>query len=162
MNKGITLIILVITIIVLMILAGTTVIIGFNIIEQTNKEDLNMQLAMVNNSVLEQYTKYIRSKDASYLIGTKYGVTDNYIHTVTNKIGVNLISIPNSYSEDLKCYYQLSDVQLKQIGIENSKYTYIVNYLTGEVINETKAQEGERYYMYSRSKFNVTDDVTAF
>ena len=74
-------------------------------------------------------------------------------------MGIELIQIPSNYAEDLTSYYQLSTLQLKQMGIEDSKYTYIVNYLTGEVINQTKALAGEKYYMYSRSYFdgNITD-----
>ena len=159
MNKGITLITLIITFIVLMILAGTATIIGSDMVEKTKQQDLNRQLTMVNNAILEQYTKYIKTKDTSYLIGTKYQKADNYMQEIISKIGVELIQIPNSYAEDLKSYYQLSVSQLNQIGVQDSKYTYIVNYLTGEVINETKALAGEKYYMYSRSHFdgNITD-----
>ena len=159
MNRGITLIVLIITLVVLSILAGTTTMVSLDIIEKTEQQDLNRQLAMVNNSVLEQYTKYIKTKDANFLIGTRYEKSDSYIQNITEKIGIELIQIPDSYSTDLKCYYKLSVSQLNEIGVENSEYTYIVNYLTGEVINETKALENKKYYTYSRSNFNtnVTD-----
>ena len=71
MNRGITLIVLIITLVVLSILAGTTTMVSLDIIEKTEQQDLNRQLAMVNNSVLEQYTKYIKTKDANFLIGTR-------------------------------------------------------------------------------------------
>ena len=35
-------------------------------------------------------------------------------------------------------YYELSQVQLKSIGVNNAEDTYIVNYKTGEVINKTQ------------------------
>ena len=159
MNKGITLITLIITCIVIMILVGATTIVGFDIVEKAEQQETNKQLAAVGNAVLEQYTKYIKTKDTTYLIGTKYKKTDSYIQETINKVGIELVQIPSNYAEDLVSYYQLSTLQLKQMGIEDSKYTYIVNYLTGEVINQTKALAGEKYYMYSRSYFdgNITD-----
>ena len=159
MNKGITLITLIITCIVIMILVGATTIVGFDIVEKAEQQETNKQLAAVGNAVLEQYTKYIKTKDTTYLIGTKYKKTDSYIQETINKVGIELVQIPSNYAEDLTSYYQLSTLQLKQMGIEDSKYTYIVNYLTGEVINQTKALAGEKYYMYSRSYFdgNITD-----
>ena len=159
MNKGITLITLIITCIVIMILVGATTMIGFDIVEKAEQQETNKQLTAVGNAVLEQYTKYIKTKDTTYLIGTKYKKTDSYIQETINKVGIELVQIPSNYAEDLVSYYQLSTLQLKQMGIEDSKYTYIVNYLTGEVINQTKALAGEKYYMYSRSYFdgNITD-----
>ena len=159
MNKGITLITLIITCIVIMILVGATTMIGFDIVEKAEQQETNKQLTAVGNAVLEQYTKYIKTKDTTYLIGTKYKKTDSYIQETINKVGIELVQIPSNYAEDLVSYYQLSTLQLKQMGIEDSKYTYIVNYLTGEVINQTKALVGEKYYMYSRSYFdgNITD-----
>ena len=159
MNKGITLITLIITCIVIMILVGATTIVGFDIVEKAEQQETNKQLAAVGNAVLEQYTKYIKTKDTTYLIGTKYKKTDSYIQETINKVGIELVQIPSNYAEDLVSYYKLSTLQLKQMGIEDSKYTYIVNYLTGEVINQTKALAGEKYYMYSRSYFdgNITD-----
>ena len=159
MNKGITLITLIITCIVIMILIGATTMVGFDIVEKAEQQETNKQLAAVGNAVLEQYTKYIKTKDTTYLIGTKYKKTDSYIQEIINKVGIELVQIPSNYAEDLTSYYQLSTLQLRQMGIEDSKYTYIVNYLTGEVINQTKALAGEKYYMYSRSYFdgNITD-----
>ena len=162
MNKGITLISLIITIILMVIIGGSTAIIGVNMIEKTQQQDLNRQLAMVNNAILERYTSYIKTKDVTFLLGSPCNLED--VENLANKIEVDLIEIPNSYEceAELRKYYKLSITNLDAIGIEKSKYTYIVNYLTGEVINETKALEGERYYMYSKSNFNLKNNVTAF
>ena len=74
------------------------------------------------------------TKNKTILVGTK--VVDTEIQGLASEIGITPVAIPNSYNENERAYYRLSPTDLEKIGIENSEDTYIVNYITGEVINE--------------------------
>ena len=131
-NQGITLIALVITIIVLSILIGITLYSGTGAIRQTQQNKLFTELGMVKHAVMERYYQYTITKDVNLLIGTEATTVQN----IAQSMGVNLlISSPVEIEEK---YYELSPIQLKEIGIINTDDTYIVNYKTGEVINKTE------------------------
>ena len=116
---------------------------------------------MVSHAVFQRYTNYIKTNNNSFLIGQK--LNNDEINQISSQLGVSLVLIPSSYSEEIKAYYRLNPEDLKQIGINDSQDTYIVNYLTGEAINETKKKTdtGKVLYTYSRAIFN-NQDVTAF
>lgn len=160
-NKGITLITLGVTIIIMLLLAGLTIYTGTNVIKNSREQQAIAELGMVNHAVYERYINYTKTKDAATLIGEK--MTASEAQTIASQIGVTLITIPNSYNENEKAYYRLDPSNLEKIGIHDSKDNYIVNYVTGEVINETKkkTQEGKALYTYSRAVFDK-QDVTAF
>ncbi len=163
MEKGITLVTLVITIVVMLIIAGTIVFESTDILDIADEDKLQEELTMVNNVILEKYTNYLRTKNIAYIKGEK--LTDTQVQEIASKINVSLVAIPTNVKEkdlNLSAYYRLTPTDLLNIGIEGAQDTYIVNYLTGEVINETKANEGVKLYMYSRSNFDRTQDVTAF
>ena len=131
-NQGITLIALVITIIVLSILIGITLYSGTGAIRQTQQNKLFTELGMVQHAVMERYYQYTITQDVNLLIGTEATTVQN----IAQSMGVNLlISSPVEIEEK---YYELSPIQLKEIGIINTDDTYIVNYKTGEVINKTE------------------------
>ena len=50
------------------------------------------------------------------------------------------------YQEDY--YYRLTPENLKEIGIADAEHTYIVNYKTGEVYNETKKVDSNSELLY--------------
>lgn len=163
MEKGISLVTLVITIVVMLIIAGTIVFESTDILDIADEDKLQEELTMVNNVILENYTNYLRTKNIAYIKGEK--LTDTQVQEIASKINVSLVAIPTNVKEkdlNLSTYCRLTPTDLLNIGIEGAQDTYIVNYLTGEVINETKANEGVKLYMYSRSNFNRTQDVTAF
>lgn len=163
MEKGITLVTLIITLVVMLIIAGATIGISSNVIEKAEEKKLEEELTIVNNAIMEGYTNYLRTKNNRYLVGEK--ITDSQATEIANNIGITLVTIPTNIKEqdtNLSAYYRVIPTDLESIGIEDAQDSYIVNYLTGEVINETKANTGEKLYMYSRSNFDRTNDVTAF
>lgn len=144
-EKGVTLIALVITVIILSILitAGvTTAYLGMNEIKQ-NK--LQTELGIVRQAVIEQYTaaqavgktkKSIDKEEVSFWLGTQ--VNDSNI--ILKMIG-DLGQYAPMYQEDY--YYRLGAEDLEKLGIsarlgESKVDSYIVNYSTGEVYNETR------------------------
>lgn len=163
MEKGITLITLIITILVMIIIMGTITIVSTDFMEVANDNKLQEELTMVNNVISESYANYIRTKDNRYLSGER--LTSNQVQEVADSVGIALVIIPNNIKEqdaNLSEYYRLTPTDLTNIGIEDAKDTYVVNYLTGEVINETKANEGVKLYMFSREFFDRINDVTTF
>lgn len=147
-NKGVTLISLVITIIVLLILSGIGITMGTNMISTSQDKKLISELNMVQHAILEQYAKYQTTKDTSYIkIGNKMELAD--VKDIASNMGIELANIPDSYSN--KDYYKLDKLSLLKIGIENTEDEYIVNYISGEVINNTKKHTNDNKALYVRA-----------
>lgn len=133
-QDGITIISLVITVVVLIILSGIGIKIGTDSIKSSKDGALASDLAMVQHAVLEQYTKYQTTKDITYLVGNK--VAKEEMTQIAKDLNITLANIPQNYSN--KDYYRLDKASLLEIGIENTDDEYIVNYISGEVINMTQ------------------------
>lgn len=160
-NRGISLIILIITIAVMTVIAGVAIYSSTSDIENSQEQMALAELEEVKHFVGESYLNYTKTKNTNFLVGDK--LTSSEATALATRVGVTLISIPNSYNEDEKAYYRLNPTNLLKIGIENSEDTYVVNYVTGEVINETKIKtsSGKALYTYLRKNFNNVD-VIAF
>ena len=158
---GITLIALIITIIVIMILAG----IGIGSIAG-NKGNINVaknnvsmsDLAKVQQAILETYVKYQQTGNLNSLFGTKvsWNTANTYLQSIVSKASdVSSLSLQGEqYSEGEnknadEYYYKLNKDDLEKIGLNNSgDEAYIVNYSTGEVFNiesEVTAQGNALY-----------------
>lgn len=122
-TKAIALSTLVITIIVLLIIAGVSITIGNYSIENYKDNTLESEIKMVQTAVHSQYEKYLATKDKDLLVGKQCDKNGNEI---TNGE-----------------YNLLKPEDLQKIGMQNPKDTYIVNYKTGEVINQTSKKSDE-------------------
>lgn len=149
-QKGVTIVSLVITVIVLMIVAGIGVKVGTDQITKTKDNTVVSELSMVQHAILEQYTKYKTTKNANYLVGNM--VSGEELNSITNTLGVTLVTIPSSYSEKERAYYKLDKASLLEIGIKNTDDEYVVNYISGEVMNITKKATSEGNALYVRAK----------
>ena len=146
-SKGITIVSLVVVILLLLILSGVGFNLGTNGIKSVNDSKLKAELDMVQHAVLEQYTKYKTTKDETYLLGSK--ISDDEINTLASELNINLVSIPNTYSN--KEYYKLDNRTLATIGIQDSTDEYIVNYVSGEVINITTKRLSNNTPLYTKA-----------
>ena len=158
-NNGITIISLTITIILLLIIASVTISIGIGSIRES-KENLKVsELNMVQQAVLENYTKYKTTNNNMYILGKKVSYAD--MQTLINEINSEILTsetitlkVSDYTGENVDIsmyYYELSQENLEEMGISNIDETYIVNFSTGEVINKT-AQitiNGRPLYTYS-------------
>lgn len=160
-TKGISLIVLAITIMVMLIIAGIVIYDGIDSVRQAKENKALSEVQIVQHAVLEAYTNYSKTKDVSFLVGVK--VEDSEVTALASTLGVTLVTIPEVYDETIRAYYRLTQANLEKIGINKSVDTYIVNYLTGEVINETlqKTKSGKPLYVYSINNL-TNNDVTAF
>lgn len=153
-EKGITLLALVITMIILMILVGITINIGKNGITESREDAMLSELGIVQNAILQRKTK-------ADLTG------ENYPGETITEANINLeetieeINNRTSGEEEISRkdrddshYYFLSTENggLEALGITNSEDAYIVNYETGEVINYTTklTGTGKPLYIYAK------------
>lgn len=146
-EKGVTIIALVITIVVLLILSAISINMGTHGIKSIQDSKLTEEIEMVQHAVLEQYTKYKTTKDSSYLVGNK--ITNEEANSFANEMGVTLVNIPNTYSN--KDYYKLDKKSLKDMGIEDSNDEYIINYISGEVMNITVKKTSNNNPLYTKA-----------
>ncbi|MBR3002374.1 MAG: hypothetical protein IKF38_02250 [Clostridia bacterium] len=136
-NKGITLIALVITIVVLLIVSAIAIEGGLEGVKESREEILLSELGTVQHAVIERYTKYKLTKNSELLIGTAIEVDD-----LDNIDGGWKLTNEEIGTDIEKQYKNLNSNDLKQLGLkaENNKEDedeYIVNYYTGEVYNVT-------------------------
>jgi len=144
-NSGITLMALAITIIVLIILTSVTVYMGMDNAKDSINANLISELEIIRNAVLKQYYNYTVTKKQSDIIGEQVSAED--ITSIENELNIDMNNESDLPYE--KRYYRLTPIHLEQIGIRQSKNTYIVNYSTGEILNETvkKISDDELLYI---------------
>ena len=154
-EKGITLLALVITIVVLIILASITVNIGKEGIKESKEDAMLSELAMVQNAILQRKTKADLTQED--YPGETIATAGINLEEVIEEIYDNRASGEEEISKkdsDNNHYYFLSTENggLEALGITNSEDAYIVNYETGEVINYTTklTGTGKPLYIYAR------------
>lgn len=152
-QKGITLISLVITIVVLLIIIGISIYTGLGNAKETRENTRKTELHLVQQAVIQKYTKYNLTKDEDILKGnayTDFTELNALIEDIKNKIGVT-INLKDGIASN---YYLLDESSLADLGITNTEDEYIVNYKTGEVLNKTKLvnkKSKEPLYIYIKT-----------
>lgn len=141
-NKGITLIALSITIIILLIIAGITISGGNESIKMSKSNKLLAELDMVQHACLERYTEYQLTKNESILVGTpvEYSVAKELANTMGHTNDFPL--------EGEGQFYRLSQANMENLGLSDGGDTYIVNYEKGIVMNETTNETPTGIYLY--------------
>lgn len=171
-NKGITLIALTITIIVIIIIASVGTYSGTQALKDAKEDTQIAEVRMVQQAVLENYTKYKTTGNDMYLIGKKVEFQDakNLIDEINKKSSEDNIEMKihgdpqksyhqSQYVREI-AYYELMDEDLKQMGISQAEGgTFVVNYITGEVMNQKLkvTRTGKPLYVYSNSYY-MDDD----
>lgn len=146
-EKAITIVSLVITIILLLIISTVGVNMSIQGIDSTKNSKLLGELQMVQHAVLEQYTKYKTTKNSVYLVGNK--ITKEEALSIANEMGITLVNIPDAYSN--KDYYKLDKTALEQIGIKDATDEYVINYISGEVMNITVRKTTNNSPLYTKA-----------
>lgn len=127
-QKGITLTMLVITIIVLIIITSITIYTGSNLIDRTNLQNLNTNMLLIQAKVktIGEDAKF--NKNDAQILGQKVSeITDN--QPVLKLVDENIIDTPDTY-------YLLSQEDLNNMGLEKIKIEegFVVSYDTQEII----------------------------
>lgn len=153
-EKGITLIALIITIVVLLILAGITITGSIQGVDKANDNKLMTDLQQVHHAITERETKYKLTKDNSLLVGTKIDITS--LTDVPSEIKWKVVQFDDVDNPERE-YYRIGGTELMQLGLTSdptTKISYIVNYYTGEVYNETDKKTSENKVLYVTSEAN--------
>lgn len=166
-ESGITLAALVITIIVIFILASISINYGVDTLNESKAKNLAAAVEMVEQAVAEQYIKATElnllgikkseGNQPSVFVGTI--VNPNELPTISDSIEFQLKADLEAKNEnDItydESYYRLTPTDLEELKIESNEdnqYTYIVNYSTGEVFNETEKQTSKGDILYYAGK----------
>ena len=140
-EKGITLSILVITVIVLAILASVTVTVSMSGLDETKKYDFVSQLELVQQKMLVINKEIELGTTAYEDIGVPY---DNLNTTVKSK--VREILDQNGVTDYSK-YTYMSISDLDKIGLKNMEQNVIISYGNSEVYSYDGIKiDGEMYY----------------
>lgn len=146
-NKGITLVALVITVIILLIISGISITGTMRDQKQAEANTQIVELNMIQHAILERYTKAQLTKEE--LPGTIIEKTEvqTVIDEINSKSGGSITLKGTEYK-------QLEKTDLEKLGITGKEDIYIVNYKTGEVINKTQkvTKTGVALYIYSKNK----------
>ena len=146
-NNGITLVALVITIVLLLIISGISITGTLRGHKETVSAKQLSELEMVQHAILERNTKAQLTKEE--LPGTEVNITEvqEIIKDINSKTGD---SIELKGTE----YKKLEKLDLENLGITSEDDAFIVNYKTGEVINETVrvTNLNKALYIYSKSE----------
>ncbi len=143
-EKGITIVSLVITVILLIIVTSVAVNTGTSVIKQANLQTINtnMMLIQAKTKTVSEQAKF--NKD-----------TSNYKGTLISDISNNqkiLKLIDNGVIDDTSKYYLLSSTDLQDLGLQKIDIEdgYVVNYETEEVIYVKGFESnGTTYYKLS-------------
>ncbi len=166
-ESGITLAALVITIIVIFILASISINYGVDTLNESKAKNLAAAVEMVEQAIAEQYIKATElnllgikkseGNQPSVFVGTI--VNPNELPTISDSIEFQLKADLEAKNEnDItydESYYRLTPTDLEELKIESNEdnqYTYIVNYSTGEVFNETEKQTSKGDILYYAGK----------
>lgn len=154
-QQGITLMALIITIIVLIIIAGIGIAESLNdngSVEQSQDAIAKAELSKIQQAVLENYVKYMQTKNIQYLRGEEMSYAD-----AEEAIGQFNGATPKQQSyntnEALEThYYKINRTHLTEMGLKKitNNDEYLINYATGEVYNLTQKNtiKGEALYIY--------------
>lgn len=83
-NKGVTLVMLIVTIVVLFIIAGVTITASIDSIDQTiDSQDIS-EMLIVQHAMQQRYKEYLEKKDSNLLVGKQEG--DYYIISNSQKL----------------------------------------------------------------------------
>lgn len=154
-EKGITLLALVITIVVLIILASIAVNVGKDGIKESKEDAMLSELGIVQNAILQRKTKAdLTNEDYPGEIITEANINlEETIEEINDNRASGEEEVIRKDNDDSH-YYFLSTENggLEKLGITNSEDAYIVNYETGEVINYTTklTGTGKPLYIYAK------------
>ena len=95
-EKGVTLVALIITIFVIIIVAGISITEGTKDFKNTDNKKTLSELEMVQHAVIQRYTKYKLTKDMELLVGTIQTTLPEVPEGKTWKKSTNYTSLPDT------------------------------------------------------------------
>ena len=157
-EKGVTIVALVITVIVLLILTGISI--GEvskrkGSVNESKDQIAFSELTKIQQAVMETYIKYRQLGNESLFKGIKmttYSEVTSEFNQLESGKSLKFTYDGTEETDASKYYYKLQKSDLIQMGLSNinNDDEYIVNYSTGEVLNITQKQaiDGSALYVY--------------
>ena len=153
-EKGITLIALVVTIIVLLILAGVSLTGGLQTATNSRDTAVLSELEMIQHAALERYTKGATVGNYNNFPGTQKYTDISQIKSEIPQLtsDTTLMQILENTKDSVDDYYYLDADDLKELEITGADDSYIINYKIGLVIDVTNqmTKQGEPVYTYAK------------
>ena len=151
-NKGITILVLAITIAVLLILLGITIDTSTKVIESAKLQNINTNMLLIQARVKVISEKVVFDGDNSAYRGEK--ISDVTYETIENLKNIGII---DTQDQNYSSYYIWDQSLLNEFGMDkiklNSGQYFVVNYATNEVITtEGITFNGNTYYKLSETK----------
>ena len=140
-NNGITMITLVITIIILLILAGVSIGTGNNIIKQSNLENIKTNMLLIKVKAKE----YV--ENANFKLGTNFETsTDKESRIIGAKE-----ELKGEEINDTSIFNENIDISKEQLTTDNSNYIYYYKLTTENLVNiglsKVKSDERNGWYI---------------
>lgn len=149
-NKGITLTILAVTIIIIIIIAGITIKMSDYFIKDTKNKSQITNMQLIKGKIETIYEDYEFNKNEVLLKGTPKA------YQSLQEYGINSNSDINNYWYELNKTNLVNDLGFdKRMFLDNE--TYIVNYKTAEVINPNGVEDSLGNLKYKLSDM-LNDD----
>ena len=150
-ESGITLVILIITIVIMLIIAGISLSGGLKGDKESQDSADFADLKTIQNAILQRYTKVQLTGNLDDLPGTT--ITKDDVQKIVDEIN-SQVSQENQITLKGTEYKILEQSDLDSLNISNAKSAFIVNYKTGEVLNKTKKISNNKMalYIYSRTE----------
>lgn len=150
-QKGVTMIALIITIIVLLIIASISIGSALNSHETAAKNKLLTEVGMVQHAALERYTQE-SLMNSNILPGTPYSSMDEIKNDITELSSEEKLTNLLNNNQTPSDYYYLETADLEEMQITNTEDSYIINYKLGLAINVTtpKTALGKPVYVYAK------------
>lgn len=140
-NKGITIVVLVITVVVMLILSGIVIYSGMDVLKDAKIQNFTASINQIESAIDTEYFRY-QNNSIDILPGEKITTSNTLNSEISSLIGSKLTN------DNLTAYYYLNADAINSLELSNVEpMRYIVNYSTGEVI-DTKGVEidGNTYY----------------
>lgn len=147
-QKGITLVVLVITIIIMLILIATGITYGSHSIAEVKLQNFSYELQQIQGRVEHIYQKMTMEENPNYAtlngneLGVNMGYSDEAMDILKEIRGIDYRDItiqsdPEFYAgTNLSTYRYFSKKELeKTLDIKNAKHNVIINFKTREVIS---------------------------
>ena len=147
-QKGITLLVLVVTIIILLIIAVITLRHGLVSVQSTQNSVIETNLKVVQQAVLQEFAKNNvansgKNSEEQVYIGKRQSSED--LQKLLEDEPINLQNL----GKDPSPYYIVNSTDLEQIGIEIAMgQEYLVDYETGEIWDVTNKVYDDGTYAY--------------
>ncbi len=148
-SRGVSLISLVVTIVVIVILAGVTIYlgIGVNVDETQNTMDYNEIFELTD--AVAQRALFNRLNSEKYQL---IGLSGDFNITIEQMSGDSRTQVERQYSTS-DGWYKINSENSSNLNMENVRREYLVNYETNEVISISPIYyEGNNYYIAQELK----------